>query len=96
MNISHHASNTFIRKATLQAQTAHLASVKTSSSEQVFLQSCASLKFKQQEWPDLGLEDVDRQGVDPNAAEHHALEIYLKMTGKVRQNAAAEENEKRR
>ena len=29
MNISHHASNTFIRKVTLQAQTAHLASVKT-------------------------------------------------------------------
>ena len=46
MNISHHASNTFIRKVTLQAQTAHLASVKASSSKQVFLQSCASLKFK--------------------------------------------------
>ena len=29
--------------------------------KQVFLQSYASLKFKQQEWPDLGLEDVDRQ-----------------------------------
>ena len=78
MNISHHASNTFIRKATLQAQTAHLASVTTSSSKQVFFESCASLKFKQQEWPDLGLEDVDRQGVDPKAAEHHALEIYRK------------------
>ena len=54
MNISHHASNTFIRKVTLQAQTTHLASVKTLSSKQVFLQSCASLKFKQQKWPDLG------------------------------------------
>ena len=29
----------------------------------------------QEERPDLGLEDVDRQGVDPKAAEHHALEI---------------------
>ena len=28
MNISHHASNTFIRKVTLQARNAHLASVK--------------------------------------------------------------------
>ena len=53
MNISHHASNTFIRKVTLQAHTAHLASVKTLSSKQVSLQSCASLQFKQQEWPDL-------------------------------------------
>ena len=94
MNISHHASNTFIRKATLQAQDAHLASVKTSSSKQVFLASCASLKFKQQEWPDLGLEDVDRQGVDPTAAEHHALEIYRKMMDKVRQKAAVEEKKK--
>ena len=34
MNISHHASNTFIRKVTLQAQNAHLASVKTLSSKQ--------------------------------------------------------------
>ena len=68
-NITHHASNTFIRKVTLQAQNAHLASVKTLSSKQVFLASCASLKFKQQEWPDLGLEDVERQGVDPKAAE---------------------------
>ena len=49
MNIGHHASNTFIRKVTLQAQFAHLASVKALSSKQVFLQSCASLKFKQQE-----------------------------------------------
>ena len=55
MNISHHASNTFIRKATLQAQSGHLASVKTLSSKQGFLASCASLKFKQQEWPRLGL-----------------------------------------
>ena len=78
MNISHHASNTFIGKATLQAQTAHLASVKALSWKQVFLESCASPKFRQQEWHDLGLEDVDRQGVDPKAAEHHALEIYLK------------------
>ena len=69
----------------------HLASVKTLSSKQVFLQSCASLRFKQQEWPDLGLEDVDRQGVDLKAAEHHALEIYPKMIDKVRQKAAAEE-----
>ena len=67
MNISHHASNTFIPKVTLQAQNAHLASVKTLSSKQVFLASCASLKFKQQEWPDLGLEDVERQGVDPES-----------------------------
>ena len=88
MNISHHASNTFIRKVTLQAQNAHLASVKTLSSKQVFLASCASLKFKQQEWPDLGLEDVERQGVDPKAAAHHALEIYRKMIDKVRQKAA--------
>ena len=79
MKISHHASNTFIRKVTLQAQTAHLSSVKTLSSRQVFLQSYASLKFKQQEWPDLGLEDADRQGVDQKAAEHHALEIYRRM-----------------
>ena len=78
MNISHHASNTFIRKVTLQAQTAHLASVKTFSSKQVFLESCASLKLIQQQWADLGLEDVDRQRVDPTAAEHHALEIYWK------------------
>ena len=94
MNIGHHASNTFIRKVTLQAQFAHLASVKALSSKQVFLQSCASLKFKQQEWPDLGLDNVDRQGVDPKAAEHHALEIYRKMIHKVRQKAAAEEKKK--
>ena len=94
MNISHHASNTFIRKVTLQAQNAHLASVKTLSSKQVFLASCASLKFKQQEWPDLGLEDVERQGVDPKAAEYHALEIYRKMVDKVRQKAAVEEKKK--
>ena len=94
MNISHHASNTFIRKVTPQAQNAHLASVKTLSSKQVFLASCASLKFKQQEWPDLGLEDVERQGVDPKAAEYHALEIYRKMIDKVRQKAAVEEKKK--
>ena len=94
MNISHHASNTFIRKVTLQAQNAHLASVKTLSSKQVFLASCANLKFKQQEWPDLGLEDVERQGVDPKAAEYHALEIYRKMIDKVRQKAAVEEKKK--
>ena len=94
MNISHHASNTFIRKVTLQAQNAHLASVKTLSSKQVFLASCASFKFKQQEWPDLGLEDVERQGVDPKAAEYHALEIYRKMIDKVRQKAAVEEKKK--
>ena len=79
---------------TLQAQNAHLASVKTFSSKQVFLASCASLKFKQQEWPDLGLEDVEGQGVDPKAAEYHALEIYRKMTHKVRQKAAVEEKKK--
>ena len=67
---------------TLQAQNAHLASVKTLSSKQVFFASCASLKFKQQEWPDLGLEDVERQGVDPKAAEYHALENYRKMKDK--------------
>ena len=94
MNISHHASNTFIRKVTLQAQTAHLASVKALSSKQVFLQPCASLKFKQQEWPDLALEDVDRQGIDPKAAEHHALEIYRKMIDRVRQKSAAEDEKK--
>ena len=55
---------------------------------------CASLKFKQQEWPDLGLEDVDRQGVGPKAAEHHALEICRKMTDKVRQKAAVKEKKK--
>ena len=93
MNISHHASNTFIRKVTLQAQYAHLASVKTLSWKQVFLAS-SSLKFKQQEWPDLGLEDMERQGVDPKAAEYHALEIYRKMIDKVRQKAAVEEKKK--
>ena len=91
MNISHHASNTFIRRVTLPAQTAHLASVKTLSSKQVFLQSCASLKFKEHGWPDFGLEGVDRQGVDLKAAEHHALKIYRIMIDKVRQKAAAEE-----
>ena len=96
MNISHHASNTFIRTVTLQAQNAHLASVKTLSSKQVFLKSCASVRFKQREWPDLGLEDVDRQGVDPKAAEHHAPDLYRKMTDKVRQKAAVEEKKKRR
>ena len=94
MNICHHVSNTFIRKVTLQAQTAHLASVKSLSSKQVFLQSCASLKFKQQEWPDLGLEDVDRQCVDRKAAEHHALEIYRRMIDKVRRKAADDEKKK--
>ena len=94
MNISHHASNTFIQKATLQAQNAHLASVRTLSSKQVLLASCASLKFKQQEWPDLGLEDVERQGVDLKAAEYHALEICRKMKDKVRQKAAVEEKKK--
>ena len=42
----------------------------------------------------MGLEDVDRQGVDPKAAEHHALEIYRKMIDKVRQKAAVEEKKK--
>ena len=73
---------------TLQARNAHLASVKTLSSKQVFLESYASSKFKQQEWPDLGLEEVDQ------AAEHHALEIYRKMVDKVRQKAAVEEKKK--
>ena len=44
--------------------------------------------------PDLGLEDVDCQGVDPKAAEHHALEIYRKMIDRVCQKAAAEEKKK--
>ena len=35
--------------------------------------------------------DVDRQGFDPKAAEHQALETYRKMIDKVRQKAAAEE-----
>ena len=78
MNISHHASNTFIRKVTLQAQNAHLASVKTLSSKYVLLASHASLKFKQQEWPDLGLEDVERQGVDLKAAEY----LHWRSVGK--------------
>ena len=86
--------HTFIRKVTLQAQAAHLASVKRLSSKKVFLESCARLKFKQQEWPDLALEDVDRQGVDPKAAEHNALEIYRKMVDKLRQKDAAEEKKK--
>ena len=94
MNISHHASNTFIRKVTLQAQNAHLASVKTLSSKQVFFASCVSLKFRQQEWPDLGLEDMERQGVHPKAAEYRALEIYRKMIHKVRRKAAVEEKKK--
>ena len=94
MNISHHASNTFIPKVAQQAQNAHLASVKTFSSKQVSLASCVSLKFRQQEWPVLGLEDVERQGVDPKAAEYHALEIYRKMIDKVRQKAAVEEKKK--
>ena len=91
MNISHHASNTFVRKVTPQAQPAHLASVKALSSKQVFLQSCTSLKFSKngQTWAWR-----DRQGVDPKAAEHHALEIYRKMVDKVRQKAAAEEKKK--
>ena len=79
---------------TLQAQNAHLASVKTFSSKQVSLASCASLKSKPQEWPDLGLEDVERQGVDPKAAEYRALEIYRKMMHKVRQKVAVEEKKK--
>ena len=79
---------------TLMGQNTHLASVKTLSSKQVFLASCASLKFKQQEWPDLGWEDVERQGVDPKAAEYHALEIYRKMIDKVSQKAAVEEKKK--
>ena len=78
---------------TLQAQNAHLASVKTLSSKQVFLASCASLKFKQQEWPDLGLEDVERQGVDPKVVHWKSIE---KMIDKVRQKAAVEEKKKRR
>ena len=61
MNISHPASNTFFRKVTLQAQTAHLASVETLSSKQVFLQSCASLKFKQQEWRSWTAKGVTRR-----------------------------------
>ena len=40
------------------------------------------------------MEDADRQGVDPKAAEHHALEIYRKMIDKVRQKASAEEKKK--
>ena len=67
-----------------------MASVKILSSNQVFLESYASSKFKQQEWPDLGLEEVDQ------AAEHHALEINWKMTDKVRPKAAVEEKKKRR
>ena len=96
MNTSHHASNTFSRKVTLQAQTAHLASVKTISSKKVFLESCASLEFKQQERPDLGLEDVDRQGVDPKAAEHHALEIYRKNDRQGASKSCCQGKEKRR
>ena len=42
----------------------------------------------------MGLEDVDRQGVDPKAAEHHALEIYRKMIDRVRQKASFEEKKK--
>ena len=38
--------------------------------------------------------DVDCEGVDPKAAEHHALEIFGKMTDKVRQKAAADEKKK--
>ena len=95
MNISHHATNTFIRKVTLQAQTAHRASVKALyPRNKIFLQLCSRLKFKKRGWPDLGLEDVDLQGVGPKAAEHHALEIYPKMTDKVCQKAAAEEKKK--
>ena len=44
--------------------------------------------------PDLGLEDVERQGVDPKAAEYHAQEICRKMIDKVRQKAAVEEKKK--
>ena len=40
------------------------------------------------------MEDVERQGVDPKAAECHALEIYRKMIDKVRQKAAVEERKK--
>ena len=38
--------------------------------------------------------DVDCEGVDPKAAEHHALEIFGKMTDNVRQKAAADEKKK--
>ena len=55
MNISHHASNTFIRKVTLQAQTAHLASVKTLSSKQVFLQSVREPQVQTARMARLGL-----------------------------------------
>ena len=37
---------------------------------------------------------MDRQGVDPKAAEHHALEIYLTMMYNVRQKDAVEEKKK--
>ena len=40
------------------------------------------------------MEDVERQGVDPKAAEYHALEIYRKTIDKVRQKAAVEEKKK--
>ena len=48
----------------------------------------SSLKFRQQEWPDLGLEEVDQ------AAEHYAPEIFRKMVDKVRPKAAVEEKKK--
>ena len=42
----------------------------------------------------MGLEDVECQGVDPKAAEYHALEICRKMIDEVRQKAAVEEQKK--
>ena len=84
MNISHHASNTFIRKMTLQAQTAHLASVKTFSSKQVFLESCASLKLIQQEWGRLGL---GRRG--PPKTRQQRNTMHWKSIGKNDREAAS-------
>ena len=55
MNTSHHASNTFSRKVTLQAQTAHLPSVKTLSSKKVFLESCAKPRVQTARKARLGL-----------------------------------------
>ena len=37
---------------------------------------------------------MERKGVDPKAAEHHALEMYRKMIDKVRRKAAVEEKKK--
>ena len=62
MNISHHARNTFIRKVTLQAQNAHLASVKTLSSKQGFPCVMRELQVQTARMAGLGLGERGTTG----------------------------------